>query len=195
MQSALRAAKRNAGRAHEPGPRRCAGALLLAAVAVAGCGGSGSKYPAFLPKSTLDPTVDRVLLGTMRRPALTVEGLPVEVRTRAFSVSVTVSGPIVPGEGLPYQPVATTCTWTITMKDATGAVPVALRDFHAVNHLGAYQVPKLVPGERPPPALLRPGRSIKFQIRAYQLVGEGSMQWAPDHRHDVAMWDYEVEND
>lgn len=183
------------GRALEPGPLRAVAALLLATIALAGCGSGGSKYPAFLPKRTLDPKVDLVLTGTMARPAFTVEGLAVEVKTHAFDVSITVSGPIVPGEGLPYQTPATTCTWTVTMKSATADVPVSLRDFHAVNHLGSFQVPKLVPGERPPPSILRPGRVLTFQLRAYQLVGQGTMQWAPDDRHVVAMWDYEVEND
>jgi hypothetical protein len=31
--------------------------------------------------------------------------------------------------------------------------------------------------------------------RAHELVGEGMMQWAPDHQHIVANWDYTVEND
>jgi hypothetical protein len=194
MDAAHRAAKRDVGRALEPGPLRAAAAVLLIATALAGCG-SGSQYPAFLPKSTLDPKVDAVLVGTMARPAFTVEGLAVDVKTRAFNVSVSVSGPIVPGEGLPYQPPATTCTWTVTMKDATADVPVSLADFHAVNHLGAYQVPYLLPSEKPPPAVLRPGQLLTFQLRAYQLVGQGTMQWAPDHRHVVAIWDYEVEND
>ena len=113
----------------------------------------------------------------------TVEGLAVNVKTHTFDVSITVSGPIVPGEGLPYQPPATTCTWTVTMKNATADVPVSLTDFHAVNHLGSFQVPQLVPGEPPPPSILHPGQVLTFQLRAYQLVGQGTMQWAPDHRH------------
>jgi hypothetical protein len=194
MLSALRAARHEADRGLRPGPLRAAAAVLLAAAALAGCGG-GSKYPAFLPKNTLDPKVDAALTGTMARPAFTVEGLAVNVKTHAFNVSMTVSGPIVPGEGLPYQPPATTCTWTVTMKDATANVPVSLSDFHAINHLGAFQVPQLVPGERPPPSILHPGQVLTLQLRAYQLVGQGTMQWAPDHRHVVAIWDYEVEND
>jgi hypothetical protein len=167
---------------------------VLAATALGGCGG-GSKFPAFLPKSTLDPKVDAALTGTLTRPAFTVEGLAVNVKTHAFNVSITVSGPIVPGEGLPYQSPATTCTWTVTMSAATANVPVSLADFHAVNHLGAYVVPGLVPGERRPPSILHPGQVLALQLRAYQLVGQGTMQWAPDHRHVVAIWDYEVEND
>jgi hypothetical protein len=195
MHSVLRAPKCNAGRALKPGPLRGVAVVVLAATALGGCGGGGSKFPAFLPKRTLDPKVDAALTGTMARPAFTVEGLAVNVNTHAFKVSITVSGPVVPGEGLPYQPPATTCTWTVTMKGATANVPLSLTDFHAVNHLGSYVVPGLVPGERRPPSILHPGQVLAFQLRAYQLVGQGTMQWAPDHRHVVAIWDYEVEND
>jgi hypothetical protein len=155
----------------------------------------GPHYPSFLPKDTLDPHVDATLVGTEAKPALQVEGLAVEAETKRFHVKVTVSGPVVPGEGLPNQPAATTCTWTVTMKDATGDVPVSLADFHSVDHLGAVFLMGLVPGERPPPPVLHPGQSVTFQLRAYELVGEGMMQWAPDHKHVVAYWDYEVEND
>jgi hypothetical protein len=169
------------------------GVLALVAAALTGCGGSA--YPAFLPKKTLNPQVDTALVGTMSRPALQVEGLGVMVETSHFSVVVVVSGPIVPGEGLPDQPDATTCTWTVTMKDATGDVPVSIADFHSIDHLGSVFLMGLVPGEHAPPPVLHPHRVLTFQIRSYELVGEGIMQWAPDHRHVVADWDYTVEND
>jgi hypothetical protein len=148
-----------------------------------------------LPKSTLDARSDTVLTGTMTRPALTVEGLPVEVKTPAFRVLVTVSGPIVPGEGLPYQPDSTTCTWTVTMRGATADVPLSLADFHAVDHLGSVLLPRLAPGQKHLPAVLHRGQTLTFRLRAYEQTGQGTMQWAPDHRHVVATWDYEVEND
>jgi hypothetical protein len=170
-------------------------AALLCALVLAGCGTSAAVYPSFLPKKTLDPKVDEALVGTMSKPALQIEGLPVDVDTNKFHVSVIVSGPIVPGEGLPDQPAATTCTWTVTMKDASADVPVSIADFHSVDHLGAVFLMGLVPGEHPPPAVLHPGQTLTFQLRAYELVGEGMMQWAPDHRHVVAYWDYTVEND
>jgi hypothetical protein len=181
-------------RAGELGVKPVAAALLCALV-LAGCGTSAAVYPSFLPKKTLDPKVDEALVGTMSKPALQIEGLPVDVDTSKFHVSVVVSGPIVPGEGLPDQPAATTCTWTVTMKDASADVPVSIADFHSVDHLGAVFLMGLVPGERPPPAVLHPGQTLTFQLRAYELVGEGMMQWAPDHKHVVAYWDYTVEND
>lgn len=184
---------RATGRAFGPGPKRIA-AVLLCSLVLAGCG-TASAYPSFLPKSTLHPHVDEVLTGTMVKPALQIEGLPVEVDTKAFRVRVTVSGPIVPGEGLPEQPQATTCTWTVTMKGASADVPVSVADFHSVDHLGAVFLMGLVPGEQFPPRVLRPGQTLTFKLRAYELVGEGMMQWSPDHKHVVADWDYTVEND
>ena len=172
---------------------RCA--VVVAAVLFAGCGGSGSAYPSFLPKKTLRPDVDAALVGTEARPTLQVEGLPIDVQTKAFDVRMVVSGPVVPGEGLPNQQAATTCTWTVTMDHATADVPVSLGDFHSVDHLGSVFLMGLVPGERPPPAVLHRGQTVTFRLRAYELVGEGMMQWAPDHEHVVGDWDYTVEND
>lgn len=185
---------RASGRALGPGLAHVAAGLLCALV-LAGCGAAAVTYPSFLPKKTLDPHVDEALVGTMSKPALQVEGLPVKVETKTFHVDVTVSGPVVPGEGLPNQPVATTCTWTVTMKGASANVPVSIADFHSVDHLGAVFLMGLVPGEHAPPSVLRPGQTLTFQLRAYELVGEGMMQWAPDHKHVVAYWDYTVEND
>ena len=170
-------------------------AILVAAWALVGCGASHSGYPTFLPKKTLDPSVDATLVGTMAKPALTVEGLPVEVHTAAWSVRITVSGPVVPGEGLPTQSDATTCTWTVVMSDATGAVPLSVSQFHSVDHLGSVFLMGLVPGQPLPSTEVRPGQTVTFHLRAYELVGEGVMQWAPDLHRVVADWDYTVEND
>ncbi len=211
MDSTVRTAGRGWGRAFKPGPSMVFLVTVLAALVLAGCGGAGgassarypsalpgkstAHYPSFLPKKTLDPDVDAALIGTEARPALQVEGLAVEAQTKAFHVDVTVSGPVVPGEGLPEQPAATTCTWTVTMKNASANVPVAVADFHSVDHLGSVFLMGLVPGEHPPPSVLHPGQTLTFKLRSYELVGEGVMQWAPDHKHVVAYWDYTVEND
>jgi len=181
-------------RASPPGVKPVLAALLCALV-LAGCGSTAVVYPSYLPQKTLNPDVDQALVGTMTKPALQIEGLPVNVDTTRFHVRVTVSGPIVPGEGLPNQPAATTCTWTVIMKDASANVPVSIADFHSVDHLGSVFLMGLVPGEKRPPKVLHPGETLSFKLRAYELVGEGMMQWAPDHKHVVADWDYTVEND
>jgi len=179
-------------------------AVLGVAVALAGCGHSAGpygatkftpKYPSFLPQKTLKAHADQVLTGTAGRPALTVEGDGVEVHTARWSVLAEVQGPVVPGEGLPYQTQFTTCTWTITMTQASGPVPIALSDFNTIDHLGHIYRLSFVPGQPRPPSVLGPGRKVTFEMRAYEVIGEGVMRWAPLGQKIVAMWDFEVEND
>jgi hypothetical protein len=153
------------------------------------------EFPSFLPAKTLNANDDGVLTGTAAKPALAVEGEGVEVKTPGWSVRVVVSGPVVPGEGLPYQPSGTTCTWTVTMSGATGRVPIALADFNSIDHVGQIYQLTFVQGQPVPPSTLAPGRGVSFKLRSYEAVGEGLMRWAPINQKIVAMWDYEVEND
>jgi hypothetical protein len=152
-------------------------------------------YPSFLPKDTLNQGTDTVLTGTAARPALTSQGDVVKVRTGHWSVLITVTGPQVPGEGLPFQASADTCTWTVTMSGATGPVPVKAADFTAIDNQGNVYKPALVKGQPRPPAELKPGQQVKFELRAVEATGEGLMRWAPDGTHIVAKWDFVVEND
>lgn len=136
-----------------------------------------------------------MLVGTEARPALTSEGDTVKIVTSRWSVFVIVSGPEVPGEGLPYQAPATTCTWTVTMWKATGPVPISLTDFDSMDDSGAVFQPHFVPGAPRPPGVLEPGRAVTFELRAGEPVGEGLMRWAPLDGRIVAKWDFIVEND
>jgi hypothetical protein len=152
-------------------------------------------YPSFLPKDTLNQGTDTMLTGTAARPALTSQGDVVKVRTGHWSVLITVTGPQVPGEGLPFQASADTCTWTVTMSGATGTVPIAAGGFTAIDDQGNVYKPAFVKGQPRPPAELKPGQQVKFELRAVEATGEGLMRWAPDGTHIVAKWDFVVEND
>ena len=192
-------------------PGLLAAVLLVAAVlagALAGCSATttthgdaaadkrDTKYgslPSFLPKQSFD--TDSVLTGSVGRPALTTEGDTVRVGSGAAAALVTVTGPEVPGEGLPYQAGATTCTWTVTIKAGSTAVAVDPRDFSSSDHLGAVYAPQFVAGQPVPPASVAPHTTTSFELRAVMVVGEGLMRWAPDGAHPVASWDFEVEND
>jgi hypothetical protein len=175
--------------------------LGLAAFALSGCGSSATPsasasyggLPSFLPTSAVQP--DSVLTGTVDNPALTTEGDSVKVQLASGSVLATVTGPEVPGEGLPMQTPATTCTWTVTLTGATASVPITIADFTSLDHLGVVYHPTLVTGQPKPPAVLAVGRSITFELRAVMTVGEGLMRWAPEQSKVVASWDFEVEND
>jgi hypothetical protein len=168
------------------------GALVLAALIIGACG--GSKYPAFLPKSTLHVHDDTVLVGTVARPALTSQGDPVEVVTPHWKVRAVVTGPEVPGEGLPVVQPATYATFTITLSGATGDVPVSLSDFRPIDFVGETYMLSLVPGENSPPAVLKPKQTLTFEARTFEAAGEGVMRWAPDGNNIVAKWDFVVEN-
>lgn len=183
-------------RAARPGFRRAAAALAAVAGGaglLVGCG--SSKYPAFLPEKTLHVHDDTILTGTAARPALTSQGLPVEVVTPRWRVRAVVTGPLVPGEGLPVVQPATYCTWTVTLSAATADVPLSIADFRPVDFVGETYRLSLVPGEAAPPSVLHPKQTITFQVRAFEAAGEGLMQWAPDGHHVLAKWDFVVEND
>ncbi len=152
-------------------------------------------YPSFLPRRTLHFDSEAVLVGTVSRPALTNQGDPVKVVTPHWSVVAVVSGPEVPGEGLPYQAPTTTCTWTVTLSQATGTVPVSAADFDSIDDAAQAFEPALVPGQADPPATVGPGQTVTFELRVAEPVGEGLMRWAPDGRQVVAKWDFVVEND
>lgn len=190
--------------------RRSAGAVALIATLLSGCGPAAN--PATTPTATQRPAPetygalpswlagatgqsDAVLTGTADRPALTAEGDAVRARFGSASVLVRVAGPVVPGEGLPHQGPTTTCTWTVTLTDAVGLVPIEVADFTARDHLAAMYKPTLVAGQPAPPAVLAPGRSVTFELRTVMRTGEGLMRWAPGGKQLVASWDFEVETD
>jgi hypothetical protein len=191
------------GRAARPGRIAAAAGALVLLVSACGshthnpyAGGKFSpKFPSFLPARTINANDDGILTGTATKPALTVEGEGVEIKTPGWSVRVVVSGPVVPGEGLPYQPPETTCTWTVTMSDATGPVPISLADFNSIDHLGQIYHLTFAQGQPVPPSTVTPGKKVSFELRSYEAVGEGLMRWAPINQKILAMWDYEVEND
>lgn len=180
-------------------------AVPMAVLALAGCAQTriapvavahDDKYgglPSFLPKESIHP--DSVLTGTAAKPALTTEGDSVEAKFSGGSARVSVVGPEVPGEGLPYQADATTCTWIVTITGTSGSIPVRASDFSSIDHLGAVYRPAFVAGQPMPPTDLKPGQKATFELRADMMVGEGLMRWAPDGKHVVGSWDFEVEND
>jgi hypothetical protein len=110
-------------------------------------------------------------------------------------VVAVVTGPEVPGEGLPYQAPTTTCTWTVALSKAIGSVPISVSDFDTIDDLGNVYQPYLVPGQPIPPSVLRQGQEVTFELRVDEPVGEGLMRWAPIDRRIVAKWDFVVEND
>lgn len=176
-------------------------ATVLATV-LAGCTAQGTPrvqdtyggMPSYL--ATIPTTTDELLDGSAKRPALTSEGDAVRVHlSGGTTVLAAVTGPVVPGEGLPHQGETTTCTWTVTMRGATRAVPFALSDLTTVDQLGNVYRLTPVAGRPQPPTELRAGQRSSFEVRTVMKVGEGVLRWAPNGSRTVAEWDFEVEND
>ena len=193
---------KDAGRVTVRRPRRLivAAALAAATLLVAGCSDGPAtaepaygSLPTYLPTDSIQP--DSVLTGTASRPALTTQGDQVDVHLPAGkSLRATVSGPDVPGEGMPYVGPATTCTWTITLDRATGSVPIDLNEFTTIDHLGGTYRLALAPGQPALPPAIGVGQTVSFNVRTRMETGEGLMRWAPGNAL-VASWDFVVEND
>jgi hypothetical protein len=189
----------------------CGAALLVVPLALAGCSQATpapketyGSLPAYLKdiQSKSDTAgSDTTLTGTAAKPALTSEGDAVSVELPGGgSVLVTVTGPVVPGEGLPYQTASTTCTWTLTLSKATTTVPIVLTDMSTLDQLGTVYRLSAVPSEPAPPTSIAPGETKTFEVRARMKVGEGLFRWAPGataktSTRILAEWDFEVEND
>lgn len=179
---------------------RWAATILGLSIALTSCAGSPNaapepsygSLPTFLPTASLRP--DGVLIGTVGRPALTTEGDAVQVRMAQGTVLATVAGPEVPGEGLPHVSPSTACTWTVTLTAASARIPLLVEDFTSTDHFGKIYHPVVLAGTRPPPAILNPGQSVSFKLRAVMITGEGLMRWAPMNQV-LASWDFEVETD
>jgi hypothetical protein len=171
--------------------------VVMATAFLTGCSTkhqpSYGSLPTYLPTASFQP--DRILTGSTARPALTTEGDSVRVQLPKGTVLVTVTGPEVPGEGLPYQTDATTCTWTITLTQATAQLPINVADFTTVDHLGTIYHPSPVVGQPAPPTAIAPKQTVSFELRAVMVTGEGLMRWAPGAPQIVASWDFEVETD
>jgi hypothetical protein len=188
--------------AHRAGLRAVlAGLAIVVPLALAGCSQAAPAVqdtygglPSYLPSAPAG--TDGELVGSVSHPALTSEGDTVKVKLPGGgTVRMTVTGPVVPGEGLPHQTDATTCTWTLTLDHASTDTPIRLSDLTTLDQLGDVYSLAPVAGQPAPPAVLKPGASTTFELRTSMKVGEGLLRWAPGGKTTVASWDFEVEND
>lgn len=149
--------------------------------------------PTWLPEDTTAP--NSMLTADLQHPAVTSEGDEVEVRLPGGSVRMTIVGPEVPGEGFPVQPEDTTCTWTVTVSHATSPVHLSAADFNTLDHLGNIYRVAPVPGQPAIAPTLRPGQTVRFELRTAMPTGEGVMRYSGGTTHVLSSWDFVVEND
>lgn len=183
----------------------CTGMTLLA-----GCSGTNQPSPAPSPSDTRpaaqrlasqplpswvpSPTTGGTATGSVQRPALSYQGVEVRVELdRGNGVTMNVHGPTAP-EGTKVGAEQADLTWTVTVHDATGTIPLSIKQFNVQDESGAYHWAKPVAGSSIP-AQISKGQKVTFKIHAVASAGEGMVRWAPDGTHVVALWDYIAELD
>ena len=152
-------------------------------------GGHGSIRRASFP-------VGRIVSASRAHPWVAIQGDTVAVRSRSARVLATVVGPAVPRTGSLAARTSTPCTFTVTLRAASGKVPLSPRAFAIVDELGQVQHPLISgAGGSALPARLTPGRTITLSARAVLPVGAGRMTWSPDAGAPIVSWDFDVELD
>jgi hypothetical protein len=209
------------GRALRLGPRgRWLGAALALAIAAAAAivlltNGGGAAHrqapagsqrygqiPSWIPK-TAQPS-DRIVAATTAHPVLAaVEGDTVHARLAAGSGYVTAVGPSVPSwvqnyahNGQWTSSSVAPSTFTLTIAQPTGAIPLKAADFSILTSGGQIVHPAVtLTGGKPLPAAVRPGRPLILTLKAKLPEGEGALRWGPGGRRVLVAWIYTLELD
>jgi hypothetical protein len=170
--------------------------LVVMGGLLAACGSSGPQryggLPGFLPKSTIP--VNRIVSASATDPKLGIEGDTIAATLHAGHVLITVVGPAVPAEGLTPPPPTTPTTFTVTLAEPAGVVPVDAGAFSIVDGQGQVHQPQIAAGAPAPPAVAPAGQTISFELSAVLATGPGTIRWAPQGS-PVASWDFTVEID
>lgn len=207
-------------RARRPGSRRLALAVATFVAAAAAAFGIGTAVgsatnsptrqagsesygglPSWLPKAK-NP-VGRIVNASATHPLLQgIEGETVAVRLARGSVEATAVGPAFPAavsqhdQDAPEDPVTAPCTFTVTLAAARGVVPIAANAFSLLDeHGGIHPLRVTSAGGGPPPAAVRPGRTIMLTIKATLAEGEYDLRWAPDGPRVLVGWQASLELD
>ncbi|WCC81143.1 hypothetical protein O6R08_07935 [Cutibacterium equinum] len=106
---------------------------------------------------------------------------------------MNVNGPTAP-PGTKVGAEEADLTWTVTVSDATGTVPLSVKQFNVQDEAGEYHWTHPVTGSTIP-AKISKGQKVTFKIHTVATSGEGMVRWAPDGKHVVALWDYIAELD
>lgn len=156
--------------------------------------GAYGYIPSWLPQSKVP--VSRVVTATPAHPWLAIQGDTVKVVLADVHVLATAAGPSVPEIGHFPLPRTTPCTFTVTLADASGPVPIKQADFATIDELGRLHSLRLRRmGGGPVPAELRPGQTVTLQLSTVLPTGEGRFMWAPVTGRPVVQWDFDVEID
>jgi hypothetical protein len=150
--------------------------------------------PSWLPKTQVH--VGRLVQASPAHPWRAIEGDTVSVRAGGGRVLATAVGPDVPKEGQFPVPKTSPCTFTVTLRGAAGAVPLAAGAFTIVDELGHLHRPQVTaPHRGAVPGRVAAGRTVTLTVQDVLPTGGGRLQWTPGGRTPVVSWDFDVEID
>lgn len=151
---------------------------------------AAQSIPSWLPSQSAPATV----VGTLQKPALSYQGVKVKVTLdRGNSVVMNINGPMAP-PGTKVGAEEADLTWTVMVSEATGTVPLSVKQFNVQDETGEYHWAQPVTGSTIP-AKISKGQKVTFTTHTIASAGEGMVRWAPDGEHVIALWDYIAELD
>ncbi len=159
-------------------------------------GGRGSADPATAFEAGEATDVGRIEPASAAHPWLAIEGDAVSVTVAGGRTLATVVGPRIPRRGGVPAPPTTRCTFTITLTDTSGEVPLRGGAFTIVDEYGQVHHPRVtVSGGGSPPSTVAPGHTVSLTASAMLPTGNGQLRWAPAGTRPIVSWDFDVEVD
>jgi hypothetical protein len=201
---------RGRSRAFAPGSGRVrllvAGAIILAAVGAsfgwrltrggdqASAAARYGQLPGWLPKAKV--STGRVLQASSQHPRLAIQGDTLSVHLRGGAVLATAVGPAVPEDGQFPVPPTSPCTFTVTFRSATGAIPVRAGSFTILDELGHVHHPHVTTmAGGALPTRVGQGQTLALRVADVLPTGGGRLRWTPEGGKPIASWDFDVEID
>jgi Phosphoesterase family len=146
------------------------------------------------PRSGLGAADGRAIEASDGHPAVAIEGDTVSVAVPGGRTLATAVGPAVPAGLMGGRAPAAPCTFTLTLRGASGSVPLSAAAFRIVDELGHVDRPAVrVLGERSLPSAVSRGRHVTLALTAVLPVGGGRLEWAPSSPRPTVAWDFDVE--
>jgi hypothetical protein len=150
--------------------------------------------PSWLPTASVP--VNRIVQASPAHPWLAIEGDTVHVVLPGGQVMATAVGPSVPEEGQFPVPATTLCSFTLTLANTSGVIPLSSGAFTIRDEQGQLHSPKVTAQNgSPAPAVAVHGKTVTLTLTAVLPTGSGELMWAPRGGSPVVSWDFDGEID
>jgi hypothetical protein len=118
-------------------------------------------------------------------PVLAIQGDTVTANVHGLPLRATAVGPDVPVAARRGSGVAVPATFTVTVRGAPSASAIRPAAFSIVDEHGRIHHPRLT--------ITRQAGTTTVTAHDVLPVGNGQVRWAPDGRHAIVAWDFDLE--